>query len=78
MMQRFGEKLGALRRQHGMTFQKLAVALGYASPSYVFEVEAGRKMPSVELVIKVARLFSVSTDVLLFDEVDLPDTSTSV
>jgi transcriptional regulator with XRE-family HTH domain len=70
-MRRFGEKLGVLRKRHNMTFQRLATALEYASPSYVYEVEIGRKMPSVELVIKVARLFGISTDVLLFDELDL-------
>jgi transcriptional regulator with XRE-family HTH domain len=76
-MQRFGEKLGVLRKRHKMSFQKLATALDYASPSYVYEVEFGRKMPSVELVIKVARLFGVSADVLLFDELELPNDSAS-
>lgn len=70
-MQRFGEKLHILRTRHGLTFQKLADALGYAAPSYIYEVESGKKKPSVELVIKVARLFQVSADQLLFDEQDV-------
>lgn len=72
-MQRFGEKLRVLRLRRGMTFRKLATVLGYAAPSFVYEIEAGEKEPSVEFVIKVARLFGVSSDSLLFDELELPD-----
>jgi transcriptional regulator with XRE-family HTH domain len=74
-MQRFGEKLRVLRLGQGMTFQHLADALGYAAPSYVYEVEAGKKIPTVAFVIKVARLFHVTTDELLLDEVELTNTS---
>jgi transcriptional regulator with XRE-family HTH domain len=70
-MQRFGEKLRSLRTQHGWTYQQLADALGYAAPSYVYEIEAGKKTPTVAFVIKVARLFQVTTDALVFDEVEL-------
>jgi transcriptional regulator with XRE-family HTH domain len=54
-----------------MTYQQLADALGYAAPSYVYEIEAGKKIPTVAFVVKVARLFHVTTDALVFDEVDL-------
>jgi len=76
-MQRFGEKLRVLRTQQGLTYQQLADALGYAAPSYIYEIEAGKKTPTVAFVIKVARLFEVSTDALILDERELDTTTGS-
>jgi transcriptional regulator with XRE-family HTH domain len=70
-MQRFGEKLRTLRRQRGMTQRDLARALGYVTSGYISEVETDKKKPSLELVLKVAQLFHVTTDALTRDEVDL-------
>jgi transcriptional regulator with XRE-family HTH domain len=72
-MQRFGDKLRALRLHSGWTLQQLATALGYAAISYMHEIESGKKKPTVELVIKAAHLFHVTTDQLILDEVDLPN-----
>lgn len=69
---RFGEKLHTLRTQHQLTLKALAAQLGYATHGYLSELECGRKSPTVELVIKVAVFFQVSTDVLLFDDQELP------
>jgi len=70
-IQRFGEKLHALRTERGLTLQELAVKLGYVAHGHLSELESGKKTPTVEFVIKVARLFDVSTDTLLKDELDL-------
>ena len=70
-MDRFGEKLRALRLSKGLTLQELAKRLGYTSHSHFSELESGKKGPSVDFVLKVAGLFDVSTDVLLRDDVDL-------
>lgn len=70
-MQRFGEKLRALRTAHGLTLQQLAADLGYATHAYISELESGKKVPTATLVLKVARRFAVSTDVLLRDEMEL-------
>jgi transcriptional regulator with XRE-family HTH domain len=69
---RFGEKLHALRVRKGMTLKALAQALGLGSHSYISELEGGKKIPTAEFVLGVARLFDVSTDVLLKDELELP------
>jgi transcriptional regulator with XRE-family HTH domain len=73
LMQRFGEKLRALRTAHELTLQQLAAELGYATHAYISELESGKKVPTAALVLKVARRFGVSTDVLLMDELELPD-----
>lgn len=69
---RFGEKLRALRTRHGMTLQQLAYAFGLSAHGYISELETGKKVPSVEIVLKAARFFNVSTDQLLKDELEIP------
>lgn len=71
-MQRFGEKLHTLRTAHALTLQQLAAELGYATHAYISELESGKKVPTAALVLKVARRFNVTTDVLLKDELDFP------
>lgn len=70
-LQRFGEKLRVLRMHHGLTLKELASELGLTAHGYISELEAGKKMPTAELVLNVARLFEVSTDELLKDELEL-------
>ncbi len=68
---RFGEKLIRLRRSRGWSLSDLAGRLGYASRSYLSEVESGKKQPSLELVLGASRIFRVPTDTLLKDDIDL-------
>jgi transcriptional regulator with XRE-family HTH domain len=56
-----------------MTLQQLSAALGYKYHSYLSELEAGEKVPTADLVLRIARLFNVSTDELLKDELGLPE-----
>lgn len=67
-MQRFGEKLRTLRKRQGYTLKQLAERLSFNSHSYLSAVEFSKKQPSVELVVKIAIMFGVSTDDLLFDD----------
>jgi transcriptional regulator with XRE-family HTH domain len=70
-MQRFGEKLHALRLKQGLSLKELAQALGYTAHGHISEIEAGKKMPTARFVLNVARLFNVSTDQLMKDELEL-------
>jgi transcriptional regulator with XRE-family HTH domain len=70
-IKRFGEKLRALRVRRGMTLKELAGELGLAAHGYISELEAGKKMPTAEFVLNVARLFEVTSDELLKDELEL-------
>lgn len=72
-MQRFGEKLRALRTAKQMTLKELASALGLTAHGYISEMEAGKKKPTAEFVLKVARYFQVTTDQLLKDELDVEE-----
>ena len=70
-MQRFGEKLRILRTQQGLSLKALALKLGLSAHGYISELESGKKKPTAEFVLNAARLFDVSTDQLLKDELDL-------
>ena len=70
-MQRFGEKLKNLRKKHHITLKQLAEQLGYTTHSYLSELETGQKVPTAQFVLNVARLFNVTTDELLMDELDV-------
>jgi transcriptional regulator with XRE-family HTH domain len=70
-MQRFGEKLRVLRKQHGMTQHDLAAQLGFASQGYIHFLETGKKLPNALLLLKIADLFHVTTDQLMRDDLEL-------
>ncbi len=71
-VQKFGQKLKTLRCQQNLTLKEIAIALGYTSHGYLSEIEAGKKMPTVEFTVNASRFFGVTTDQLLIDEIDLP------
>jgi transcriptional regulator with XRE-family HTH domain len=64
---RFGEKLRALRSQRGLTVRALAKVLG-VSHSTIVEIETSSRKPSIDLAYTVATYFEVSADDLLDDE----------
>jgi transcriptional regulator with XRE-family HTH domain len=65
----FGRKLNYLRMRHGITQIDLARQLELNSSSHVSYLEAGRKEPSSDLVLRIADLFGVTTDYLLLDNI---------
>ena len=69
----FGRKLHYLRVENDLTLQELSRILGYSTHSHISALEQGKKVPTVELVLKVANLFGVSTDALIQDELELTD-----
>jgi transcriptional regulator with XRE-family HTH domain len=73
----FGTKLQALRRQAGWDQSELAQKLGLARQGYISNLELGRKLPSLDLVVQIADLFSVTTDYLLRDTFPLQSYPTS-
>lgn len=65
----FGAKLRWLRERNGLTQANLAQRIGLASHSHIAKVESGQDRPSLDLVIRIASLFGVTTDYLLRDNV---------
>ncbi len=59
-----GTRIALLRRRAGLSQKTLAETLG-VSPSAVGMYEQARRIPSMELLVRMAALFGVSTDLLL-------------
>jgi transcriptional regulator with XRE-family HTH domain len=70
-MKRFGEKLRRLRQQRGLSTRQLATILEMKSHSHIADMESGRNYPSVEVLVKLADFFLVTTDQLLRDELEV-------
>ncbi len=70
-MQSFGEKLHILRKRRGLSLRQLATMLDLKAHSHIDDMENGRSKPSMELIVKIAELFDVSTDKLLKDYLNL-------
>ena len=54
-----------------MSQRELAAAIGIAAHSYINALETGKKKPTIELVMRLAKLFQVTADQLLDDARDL-------
>ncbi|MFN8490882.1 MAG: helix-turn-helix transcriptional regulator [Caldilineaceae bacterium] len=71
-MNRFGEKLRVLRKKRGLTLRELGDMLG-VYPTHVSQLETARRTPNAAMILKIADIFGVSTDVLMRDELELAD-----
>ncbi len=63
-MQNFGKRVKELRENAGLTQQQLAERI-WVSKSAISNYELYERNPSPEILIKLARVFHVSTDYLL-------------
>lgn len=63
------EKIKKLRKDRGWSQGELAEKLGVHT-THVSRLETGRYAPSLELMKKIAELFEVTTDYLLYESVD--------
>lgn len=70
MMDRFGEKLAELRKQRNLTLRELGKMLE-VDHTYVSQLEKQKAKPNAIMILKIAEIFDVSTDVLMKDELDL-------
>jgi transcriptional regulator with XRE-family HTH domain len=69
MIQFFGTKLKYLRLQQAVSQTELARNLALASHTSITHLEAGRKEPSLDLILRCAVLFTTTTDYLLRDDI---------
>ena len=68
MLQGFGAKLRRLREQRGLSQSRLARESPGITQGAISNLEAGRKIPSLGLVVWLANYFAESIDFLVFDE----------
>ena len=70
----FGEKLQKLRTRAGLSQDQLAKLLD-VSRQAVSKWERNEAMPEVEKLVRISRQFGVSTDYLLLEELEEPETA---
>lgn len=72
-MTRFGPKVRHLRERAGLSQTELAALLGMSerSKGYISEIEHGKRIPTAEIILAMARYFNVATDALMRDEHDM-------
>ena len=63
-MENMGEKLKSLRVEKKLTQKQVADRIGLAT-SAVSSYESGARYPSYDVLVKLSRIFHVSTDFLL-------------
>jgi transcriptional regulator with XRE-family HTH domain len=63
----FGKRLAALRKQHSMTQQALADAVG-CHVTMIRRYESNETQPTLEIIRNMARALSVSADALVFEK----------
>jgi transcriptional regulator with XRE-family HTH domain len=68
---RFGEKLQHLRGHAALSQSDLARQLGDLTQSHLSYLEAGHKLPSLNVAIRLADFFGVPVDYLLRDELPI-------
>ena len=73
----FGMRIALLRASNGWSQAELARRIG-VSASAVGMYEQGRREPSLDLVIRLANEFGVSTDYLLIGNLPHPDSATKL
>ena len=69
-MKMFGERLKEIRIEHKETQEQTAKALGITSVCYL-HYEKNQREPSFDILVKIAKHFSVSLD-YLFGLIDFP------
>ncbi|MBF0548737.1 MAG: helix-turn-helix transcriptional regulator [Candidatus Riflebacteria bacterium] len=62
-----GEKIKSLRKEKGLSQHEFAEKIG-ADARQISRYETGRITPSVEAIIKIAKVFDVSIDYLLLTD----------
>jgi transcriptional regulator with XRE-family HTH domain len=65
-LQHFGAKLRSLRIEGKLTQVDLARQLGLSTQAHVSLLEGGKKTPSIEIVLKCADLFGMTSDEILY------------
>lgn len=67
---RFGEKLRKLRKQHQLTLTELGDQLAVHN-TFISQMETGRKMPNAVMLLKISKFFKVSVDQLIDDTLEV-------
>lgn len=72
----FADKLMALRKKAGWSQEELAEKIGVTRQS-VSKWESAQAVPDVDKILQLSRLFDITTDYLLKEELETPEPASS-
>lgn len=72
----FADKLVELRKKNGMTQEELAEQMNVSRQS-ISKWEGAQSVPDLDKILKLSKLFGVTTDYLLKDDLELPELALS-
>lgn len=72
----FADKLIDLRKKNGLSQEELAEKMNVSRQS-VSKWEGAQSMPDLNKIVAISRIFGVTTDYLLNDEIDVPEIRSS-
>ncbi len=67
-MKQTGQKIASLRVQRGFSVRDLQNMLGFATPQSIYKWQRGETLPTVENLVALACILSVSIDDILASE----------
>ncbi len=59
-----GENLKSIRQEHGYSRRKLADLCGVSS-GYLEEIENGKKTPTIEILLKISKVYQTTVSMLI-------------
>ena len=68
---RLGEKIQQLRLKRGWSQFDLGKQLGLRGQGFVSAIEIGRKLPSIELLLRISNILEMTTEDLLLDWINV-------
>lgn len=64
-MKQTGRNITMLREQRGITVKQLQNMMGFATPQAIYKWQHGESLPTVDNLVALAAIFSVSIDTIL-------------
>lgn len=64
-MERTGQNIASLRRQHGMSVRQLQDRMGFSTPQAIYKWQHGKSLPTVDNLVALSAIFAVPIDAIL-------------
>ena len=64
-MERTGQNIAYLRRQHGMSVRQLQDMMGFSTPQAIYKWQRGETLPTVDNLVALSAIFAVPIDAIL-------------
>ena len=72
-MKRTGQKIVSLRTEKGMSVRDLQRLLGFTTPQSIYKWQRGETLPTIENLVVLSHIFSVSMNEILSAECRMTD-----